>query len=91
MARTTDASLPYWDSAVAMTSIAAQILMTRRYIENWHWWIAVNLVSIPLYLVKGLTVTAGLYAVFLAMAVGGLIAWRRAERARAPGLRDVFQ
>ncbi len=91
MARTTDASLPYWDAAVAMTSVAAQILMTRRYIENWHWWIAVNLVSIPLYLTKDLYVTTGLYAVFLGMAVWGLIEWRSAERERAPGLEVIFK
>ena len=83
MARYTDASFPWWDGGVAMFSIAAQILMTRRYLENWHWWIAVNLMSIPLYLVKGLQVTAGLYVVFLIMAVWGLIEWWRVERRMA--------
>lgn len=81
MARLTDASYPYWDGSVAMLSIAAQILMTRRYLENWHWWIAVNAVSIPLYLRKDLLLTAGLYGLFLILAVWGLIEWRRAERA----------
>lgn len=79
MGRFTDASFPYADGAVAMLSIAAQILMTRRYLENWHWWIAVNLISIPLYLIKGLNLTAGLYGVFLIMAVWGLIEWRREQ------------
>ena len=83
MARYTDASYPWWDGGVAMFSIAAQILMTRRYLENWHWWIAVNLMSIQLYLIKGLQVTAGLYGVFLIMAVWGLIEWRRVERRMA--------
>jgi nicotinamide mononucleotide transporter len=91
MARTTDASYPLWDASVAMWSVAAQILMTRRYIENWHGWIAVNLISIPLYLIKGLWLTAGLYAVFLGMAVWGLVEWLRAERTRKPGLKEVFQ
>ena len=77
MARFTPASLPYWDGAVAMLSVVAQILMTQRRIENWWWWIAVNLLSIGLYAVKGLWPTAGLYVVFLAMAVWGLIDWQR--------------
>lgn len=81
MARLTDASYPYWDGSVAMLSVAAQILMTRRYLENWHWWIAVNAVSIPLYLRKDLLLTAGLYGLFLVLAVWGLVEWRRAERA----------
>lgn len=83
MARLTDASHPYWDGSVAMLSVAAQILMTRRYLENWHWWIAVNLVSIPLYYVKDLHLTTGLYALNLVLAIWGLIEWRRAEKVRA--------
>lgn len=75
----TDASHPWWDGSIAMLSVAAQILMTRRYLENWLLWIAVNLISIPLYLIKGLDLTAGLYGVFLIMAGWGLIEWRRAE------------
>lgn len=80
MSRLTDASHPYWDGSVAMLSVAAQILMTRRYLENWHWWIAVNLVSIPLYYVKDLHLTTGLYVLNLILAIWGLIEWRRAEK-----------
>lgn len=80
MGEHTDASYPFWDAAVAMLSVAGQILMTRRLIENWHWWIAVNLISIPLYLVKHLYLTAGLYALFLLLAIAGLIEWRRVQR-----------
>ena len=81
MARYTDASYPYWDGSVAMLSVAAQILMTRRTLENWHWWIVVNAISIPLYLKKDLDLTAGLYTLFLILAIWGLIEWRRAEQA----------
>lgn len=75
----TQTDYPYWDAAVAMLSVAGQILMARRFVENWHWWIIVNLVSIPLYIAKGLHLTAGLYGVFLVLAIGGLVAWRKAE------------
>lgn len=84
MHRLTDASLPWWDAGVAMGSIASQILLARRAIENWHGWIAVNLASVPLYIVKQLYLTAGLYAIFLVLAVAGLAEWRRA--AHKPGL-----
>lgn len=79
MALNTDATNPWWDASVAMLSIAAQILMTRRYINNWHWWIVVNILSIGLYWQKQLYVFTGLYVVFLGMAIWGLIEWRRAE------------
>jgi len=75
----TQTSYPYWDASVAMLSVAGQILMARRFVENWHWWIVVNLISIPLYVLKGLYLTAGLYGVFLVLAIAGLVAWRKAE------------
>jgi nicotinamide mononucleotide transporter len=80
MSANTDASYPYWDASVAMLSVAGQILMTRRFVENWHYWIIVNLISIPLYIAKDLHLTAGLYGVFLILAIAGLVEWRKAQR-----------
>jgi nicotinamide mononucleotide transporter len=76
----TDASHPYWDASVAMLSIVAQLLMTWRFLQNWWWWIAVDIISIPLYIVKGLYLTAGLYGLFLILAIAGLIEWRRVSK-----------
>jgi nicotinamide mononucleotide transporter len=80
MARLTDASLPYADASVAMLSVAAQLLMTWRKLESWYWWIVVNIISIGLYAVKALYLTAGLYALFLVIAVWGLMRWRKDVR-----------
>lgn len=80
MSNHTDAAYPFWDAAVAMLSVAGQILMTRRYLENWWWWIAVNAISIPLYLVKELYLTAALYALFLVLAIAGLVEWQKARK-----------
>ncbi len=79
MHRYTDASLPWADAAIAMMSVAAQVLMTRRYLENWIWWIAVNILSVAVYATKGIVLTAGLYGLFLIMAGVGLFEWRRHE------------
>jgi nicotinamide mononucleotide transporter len=76
----TDATYPYWDASVAILSMAGQILMARRFVENWHFWIVVNLISIPLYALKELYLTAGLYSLFLVLAVVGLVAWRKVEQ-----------
>ncbi len=81
MARLTDASLLYADASVAMLSVAAQLLMAWRKLENWYWWIIVNIISVGLYAVKGLYLTAGLYALFLVLAIWGLINWRKATLA----------
>ncbi|MGZ8310507.1 MAG: nicotinamide riboside transporter PnuC, partial [Allosphingosinicella sp.] len=73
----TDASYPLWDASVAILSIFAQILLARRYLENWLVWILVDLISIGLYAAKGLWLTTLLYVIFLALATLGFVQWRR--------------
>jgi nicotinamide mononucleotide transporter len=79
MHRFTDAAFPWWDASVAMISIAAQILMSVRKLENWWLWIAADLLSIGLYAAKALWITTALYALLLAIAIWGLVRWRRAR------------
>lgn len=83
MARYTDAAAPLIDAAIAGTSIAAQILMARRRIENWLLWIAVDVVAVWLYASRDLPWTSALYALFLFLSILGFIDWRRALRAMA--------
>lgn len=83
MHRFTDAAAPWWDAAVAMGSIASQILLTRRAIENWVGWIIVDAFAISLYANRGLGLTAGLYVLFLILSIIGLVQWLRAEEARS--------
>ncbi len=73
----TDAALPLWDAGTTGFSLVAQFLQTRKWIENWPIWIAVDTVYIGIYVVKRLYLTAGLYALFLVLAGIGLAAWRR--------------
>jgi nicotinamide mononucleotide transporter len=81
MARFTDAALPYADAAIAGASVVAQVLLAMRRVENWALWIAIDVLSVWVYVSRGLYLTAGLYVVFLGMAIAGLIAWARAARA----------
>jgi nicotinamide mononucleotide transporter len=86
MARFTDAAAPLLDAVIAGTSVAAQLLMARRRIENWVLWILVDVAAIGLYASRGLEPTAWLYALFLLLSIAGLIDWLRAlRRQRAPG------
>lgn len=80
MAHFTDAAAPLIDAGIAGTSVAAQILLSIRKVENWALWILVDLVATGLFYSRGLYATAALYAVFLVMAIVGLIAWLRASR-----------
>jgi nicotinamide mononucleotide transporter len=73
--RFTDAYAPFVDSA--------QLLLMRRRYESWWFWLLVNTVSVPLYLSRGLTLTAVLYAAFWVNAVVALVRWRRLVQAAA--------
>ena len=63
-----------------MTSVAAQLLMARRYLENWVLWIAVDAVAVGVYAAKGLMLTAVLYTAFLILSAVGMLSWRKAMR-----------
>jgi nicotinamide mononucleotide transporter len=81
--RLTDAALPFLDSALSSFSIVAQIMMTRKWLENWALWIALDVVYVGMFVFKRLYLTAGLYAVFLVLAVMGWREWRQSLVARA--------
>jgi nicotinamide mononucleotide transporter len=80
MASFTDAALPYADATIAGASVVAQVLLALRRIENWTLWIAIDVLSVGVYLNRELYLTAGLYVVFLGFATAGLIVWMRAAR-----------
>jgi nicotinamide mononucleotide transporter len=75
--RFTDASLPFMDSTLSSFSIVAQWLQTRKILEAWLLWIALDVVYVGMFVYKGLFLTAGLYAVFLWLAAVGFVSWRR--------------
>jgi len=82
----TDASFPYWDASVAMLSVTAQILLARRYLENWLLWVVVDLLSIGLYAAKGLWLTLILYVIFLGLATWGVVQWHKVRRQAGPAV-----
>ncbi|MEZ5870524.1 MAG: nicotinamide riboside transporter PnuC [Nitratireductor sp.] len=77
MATWTDASLPYWDACTTVLSVVAQVLMARRYLQSWLVWITVDVLAVGIYIVKDLTPTAALYAIFLCLSVAGYFRWQR--------------
>ena len=76
----TNAAMPFADSAIAGASVAAQILLGYRRIENWVIWIAVDIAAVLLYIDRGLYPTAGLYGGMLVMSLFGLKEWIEAEK-----------
>ncbi|HXY38459.1 MAG TPA: nicotinamide riboside transporter PnuC [Vicinamibacteria bacterium] len=79
----TNEALPWSDAAATAFSLVAQLMATRKWLENWLVWIAVDAVYVGMNLSQGLYAATALYAVFLVMAAFGFRAWRTSLRSRA--------
>ena len=66
------------------------LLLAFRRIENWWLWIAVDSVSVALYLNRELYLLAGLYGIFLVLAVIGLREWTRAAQSDLRSAGEAF-
>ena len=74
LARFTDTDVPYFNALPTVGSFIGQVLLALKFVETWPVWLLVNAVSVVLYAGKSLWLTAGLYAIFGALAIAG---WRR--------------
>ena len=72
----TDQSLPYLDAFTTVFSIAATFMVAHRILENWIYWIVIDLLSIQLYANKDLNATAVLFIIYSIIAIVGFFQWR---------------
>ena len=70
-------AVPFWDSLTTVLSLAAQYLLCLKRLENWFFWIAADLIYVPMYLSRNLPLTAVLYGIFLMMCLFGFSQWRK--------------
>jgi len=73
----TDESMPILDASTTSFSLIAQWMQTRKYVENWLVWIVVDVAYVGMTMAQGLNLTAGLYFIYIALAVMGYRDWRR--------------
>ncbi|SFW64238.1 nicotinamide riboside transporter PnuC [Chitinophaga sancti] len=74
------AAYPYIDSFVTVASILATILLAKKQLENWIFWIVVDVISVGLYQVKGINFLSIEYVIFLGLASWGLWQWHKKLR-----------
>jgi nicotinamide mononucleotide transporter len=73
-------AIPWADAIASASAFTGMWLMTRKKIESWWWWILTNILSIPLWFVKGYVFTSVQFMVLLVLAISGLVAWKRRYR-----------
>ena len=67
----------YVDSITTAIFFVAMWLMARRKIESWIFWIIGDLITVPLYFYKGLTISSLQYIIFTVLAILGYISWKK--------------
>jgi nicotinamide mononucleotide transporter len=86
MSSYTAAAFPYLDAFVTVSSVLTTYMVARKILENWVYWLAIDSLSLYLYLARGLYGYAALFALYLVLVVIGWYRWQRDWRAQAPAL-----
>ena len=73
----TSAYMPYLDACALCSSFTAQWMLSRKYVENWFFWILADLIYLGLWLAQGYLVSAILFTIFISLATRGCLEWRR--------------
>jgi nicotinamide mononucleotide transporter len=69
--------LPYIDAALAAGGLVTTVLLAKKYLENWIFWICINFASALLFYSREMYASAVLYIAFTAIAVKGFIEWKK--------------
>ncbi|GGI83846.1 nicotinamide mononucleotide transporter [Shewanella hanedai] len=80
MANHTHASYPYLDAATTCYAVMTTYLVAKKVLENWLYWVVIDLASIYLYVQKGLMLTSLLFILYVGMAIWGYFLWRSSMR-----------
>lgn len=80
MATQTDAAMPFVDSFTTVSAVLTTWMVARKILENWLYWIVIDIVSALMYVDRGLWVTAGLFTLYTLLALAGYLEWRRHYR-----------
>lgn len=70
-------AIPAMDALASASAYTGMWLMAKKKLESWYWWIITDLVSVPLYFIKGYVFTSVQFFVFLILAIAGLLEWQK--------------
>ena len=90
----TDARLPYLDSFTTWAAVLTTVMVARKVIDNWLYWMVINSASIYLFWDRELYQTAALLVLYIALSVIGYRSWLKGlqqQNLAAKSLVDVVQ
>lgn len=73
----THADFAYLDALTTCFAVVGTFMLARKVVENWIYWVVIDLVSIYLYLNKGLWLTSALFVLYVVLAAVAYLQWRR--------------
>lgn len=76
----TDQASPYLDATITITSLFATYLVARKIIDNWVYWIFIDLACIPIFYSRGLYLTSILYLIYAIIAIVAFFKWNNEYR-----------
>ncbi|SLM63808.1 MULTISPECIES: nicotinamide riboside transporter PnuC [Dickeya] len=73
-------AFPFWDSAMTVLSVAAMLLMTRKYVENWLLWVVIDVISVVIFACQGVYAMSLQYLILTGIALNGSRLWINSAR-----------
>jgi nicotinamide mononucleotide transporter len=71
------ASMPYLDSFTTCFAVLATVMVAHKVLQNWHYWLIINIISVYLFSAKDLYLTAALFALYVILTIVGYINWKK--------------
>ena len=69
-------SQPWWDAFIAVGSMVGTFFLSKSYMCQWYVWIVLNVISVGVFIYSGMYWIAGMYVVYIILAVIGLRNWK---------------
>lgn len=80
LSKFSNAAFPYIDSMTTWFAIWATFLVARKVLENWWYWLLIDVASVFIYWSRDLQLTSLLFVVYVIMIPFGLVSWTRSMR-----------
>ena len=77
LSQNTNAAWPYVDSFITWASVVTTFMVVKKILENWLYWLVIDSISIPLYIDRGLYLTAILFMAYIVIVIIGYLNWRQ--------------